>query len=608
MIARRLLTPLVFLCALAMYVGTLAPSVAALFDDSLEFQLVGYRLAIAHPTGYPLYTLMLKASSYLPAGDVAYRANLLSALCAALAVALVYRVAARRTRSDLAGLVAASALAVSPVFWSQAVVAEVYALNAVIVAALLWAALPADDEGAFPGHPAAVACLLGLGLAHHRTIALMGIALGLAWLLARRRSRHAGASWARLAPAFGAPLLLYLYLPLRGDSGSLDGTYRNTPEGFLRWVSAADYTSFLSDNPFQTQTDAAYFGSLTLAQFGWVALALGALGIARWLWRGARRDAASLCLLAATLAYGIFVVTYRVPDVPVFAIPVFLLCALALGDGFAAVSAWCERALRQWTAVRVRPAVPVLLAALAAASLLPVYQSARAQNDLSGKFELRDYGRDIMAQRLPANSVLIGILGEMTLVRYFQATEHLQPALDTVAADRDAERLAAIEREAAAGRAVFTTRPLAGLAERYALGAAGPLVRVWASPPRADLPADAPRLEALRYRVAAVQALDARKARVILEWTPDAPLSADLKVSARLLAGEQVVAQQDGVPVHNAYPTSLWRPGARVDDVYDVALPSDAAPGVYRLLLIVYRAASGAEVGRIEAGEVQFAQ
>ncbi|MCA1554820.1 MAG: DUF2723 domain-containing protein, partial [Chloroflexi bacterium] len=40
---------------------TLAPSVAFLFDDSLEFQLVGYKLAIAHPTGYPLYTLLLKA-------------------------------------------------------------------------------------------------------------------------------------------------------------------------------------------------------------------------------------------------------------------------------------------------------------------------------------------------------------------------------------------------------------------------------------------------------------------------------------------------------------------------------------------------------------------
>src|SRR2546430_9415680 len=84
--ARWLAVP-VCVAALALYLRTLAPSIAFLFDDSLEFQLVGYRLAIAHPTGYPLYTLLLKLFSFLPLGDVAYRANLLSAVCAALTVA-----------------------------------------------------------------------------------------------------------------------------------------------------------------------------------------------------------------------------------------------------------------------------------------------------------------------------------------------------------------------------------------------------------------------------------------------------------------------------------------------------------------------------------------
>ena len=118
--ARWLAVP-VCAAALALYLRTLAPSVAFLFDDSLEFQLVGYRLAVAHPTGYPLYTLLLKLFSFLPFGDVAYRANLLSAVCAALAVAIVYLAALQLTQSVFASLVAALALAVSPVFWSQAV-------------------------------------------------------------------------------------------------------------------------------------------------------------------------------------------------------------------------------------------------------------------------------------------------------------------------------------------------------------------------------------------------------------------------------------------------------------------------------------------------------
>ena len=57
----------------------------------------------------------------------------------------------------------------------------------------------------------------------------------------------------------------------------------------------------------------------------------------------------------------------------------------------------------------------------------------------------------MLAQPLPANATLVGILGEMTLVRYLQAAEGLQPSLLTIAADRDAERLTNIDRELGSG-------------------------------------------------------------------------------------------------------------------------------------------------------------
>ena len=43
------------LAAPLLYLRTMAPSVACIFCDSLEFQLVAYKLAIAHPTGYPRF-------------------------------------------------------------------------------------------------------------------------------------------------------------------------------------------------------------------------------------------------------------------------------------------------------------------------------------------------------------------------------------------------------------------------------------------------------------------------------------------------------------------------------------------------------------------------
>ncbi|MFB0545727.1 MAG: DUF2723 domain-containing protein, partial [Anaerolineae bacterium] len=122
-----LLTLILFGLSLVLYLRTLAPSVAAIFDDSLEFQLVCYELGIAHPTGYPLYTLLGKLFTLIPLGDVAYRVNLMSAFFAALTVALLYLVA-RKIASRPPAVLAALSLAFSPVFWSQAIIAEVYTL------------------------------------------------------------------------------------------------------------------------------------------------------------------------------------------------------------------------------------------------------------------------------------------------------------------------------------------------------------------------------------------------------------------------------------------------------------------------------------------------
>ena len=96
-----LLAACCFLLSLALYVQTLAPSVATLFDDSLEFPLVAFQLAIAHPTGYPLYTLLGKLFTLGPGGNIAWSVNLLSAFCGALTVALIYLVVRELTRRRL---------------------------------------------------------------------------------------------------------------------------------------------------------------------------------------------------------------------------------------------------------------------------------------------------------------------------------------------------------------------------------------------------------------------------------------------------------------------------------------------------------------------------
>src|SRR5437764_4290914 len=116
----------VFVCAGALYVRTLAPSV--LPGDYAEFQMCAAVLGVPHPTGYPLYVLLGKLFTLLPAGDVAYRVNLSSAVYMAGAAGLTYATAARLIGSLgarawwWAGAVGAAFFALSPTVWSMALV------------------------------------------------------------------------------------------------------------------------------------------------------------------------------------------------------------------------------------------------------------------------------------------------------------------------------------------------------------------------------------------------------------------------------------------------------------------------------------------------------
>ncbi|MBP8242659.1 MAG: DUF2723 domain-containing protein, partial [Thermoflexales bacterium] len=111
------------------YLSTLAPG--ALGGDAGELQVVPYTLTLAHPTGYPLLTLLGKVwVTLFGFGAIAWRLNLLSAMAGALTVSLVYATVLALTRSVVGAVAAALSLGLSPIVWSQAVLADKYILNA----------------------------------------------------------------------------------------------------------------------------------------------------------------------------------------------------------------------------------------------------------------------------------------------------------------------------------------------------------------------------------------------------------------------------------------------------------------------------------------------
>jgi hypothetical protein len=322
-----------------------------------------------------------------------------------------------------------------------------------------------------------------------------------------------------------------------------------------------------------------------------------------------------LLATAATIAFGI---AYKVEDVQVFFIPAFMLAGLWAASGLVAVldgahaylaaiarrSGWPPGA-RPW----VLGGATLLVAGIFL--VLPVQRAVTgyAGQDRSQDWQIYDYGADMLAHVAPGGRV-VGLGGEITLLRYFRDVLGQRSDLQVTRADDEAGRRQAVEQGLAQGVPVYLTRDLPGAAARYSLGSAGPLIRV---APKAQ-PAGAAAGQPIGAGVVLVESLpEIRQThagpvlRLNLTWATNNPLKESLKVSARLLdaTGRQVAAK-DGVPVNFTYPTTAWVPGERVRDVYDLPRPAGGVPAPYRPLLILYRAADGSEVGRVELPPVTF--
>lgn len=142
---------------MGIYLGTIAPGFtwANGGTDGGDLITAAATGGVPHPIGYPLYLLLARLFQFLPFGLLAFRTNLMSAVFAVLAAVLIcwtvtrHLPPGRTIPTTLAGLAAGYCFGLVPLVWSQAVITEVYALQAFLVIAviMLYArAEPASDS------------------------------------------------------------------------------------------------------------------------------------------------------------------------------------------------------------------------------------------------------------------------------------------------------------------------------------------------------------------------------------------------------------------------------------------------------------------------------
>ncbi len=601
-----------------LYALTAAPSIVELYDDSLEFQLVGPTFGIAHPTGYPLYTLLggLWSRVLLPVGNWAWRMNLFSALAAALTVALLFVFTQAFVKQSAPaeapprfwpGLGAALAFGLSPLWWSQATIAEVYALhNLLAISALLLTLLLTTEPAVQTTRRRAslLALTIGLGLTHHRTIVLLGPGL-LLMLWGQRWLWHPSRDWLRWSLWLLAPLLLYLYLPLRASMGVMDlnGSYANTWGGFWHHVLARGYTSFFTENALTRSLTASEWAQLWLAQYGIGALALGLLGLGWLFWRGRNRQV-GLGLVLVVLVNLAFAVAYRVGDPELFLLPAWLAFAPLIGLSIAALAQVSRARLAQVGQI----ALLVGLLSGMGGRELPINRRT--------DWAIHDYAVALAKVEFPPQSQVIGLEGQITALHYMQQAEGLGQNAQGLVANDPAKRRAAMAAALQAGVPTFITQEVEGIADQYSFSGTGPLVRVW---PRGQAQVDAPpqplnmmlangTLLLTGYAVERLAAAGGPTLRITFYWQPQVALAQNYKLSLRLQSttglpltwpdGSTAVA--DHFPLRGVAPTTTWLPGEVVTDVHYLPLPATATPK--QLYVVLYDAATVVEAGTLTIG------
>jgi hypothetical protein len=348
----------IFAAGMLLYVRTLIPTL--LLGDGAEFQILGYTLGIGHPTGYPVYLLLVKLITLIPVEDIAYRANLSSAVYASLALAVIYLAARCLKAHPLAALAGPVALALSPMFWWHAVMAEAYTPAAACIALVLLLVLRGRSNRPMLLFWAGL--LGGLSPGVHGMVPLIAPGVLIYLLVGSHKNHKWKKAW--LLAAAGAVLGLGLYV---GAFWALD---RNNPPSNNLLSSArynldvwnidpADYEAHFFTRFRYLASGQMFHGAMLKTgksaiasqwkvyltglreQFSPVFIVLVGLGIAWLLLRSSWREA--LLLAASWGGLLFFVLTYQIGDIFVFHIPTYVPLAMAacLGaDALLAATGW----------------------------------------------------------------------------------------------------------------------------------------------------------------------------------------------------------------------------------------------------------------------------
>jgi len=593
----------IFFAFLGLYAVTLMPDV--LPADAGEFQRVAATAGVAHPPGYPLYTMLGWAFSHVPLGPTpAWRMNAFSALTAAATLGLVFSTARQLTDTVLGGLTAALTLGSATTYWATATKTSIRPLTAFFTALCLWALVRHASEVQRQAsvveerYLVLFSLALSLGITHHPSLVFPGAAFVLYLVLVDPSLLRQPDRWLVPLAALLPGLLVLLYLPLRGAPDLA------TPSGFLNHVLARGFRG-----------DMFALGLLdrlvllpTLLHFQFNLALLVGMGLGAWLLLWSDRRLA-LLLVGSFLVHTVVTLTYDAPQTVEYEMPVYVSLAVLIAMPIkhiaglrAPISVTASQLLDRGCAGSKERRVLTMISGVVGIALLvagcinlgvhlPSYRS------LSRSRDARSYAETVLHQA-PEDAVILSNWHWFTPLQYLQRVEGVRPdvIVDYVAPRGEplAQTWVRTIQEHISERPVVVVRYFQHEygALPYIFEPLGEAFRV-RSEPRLDTPSDLNALDVVLggqiemrgYRLMTQEVRPARPLTVMLAWSPTEALASDIALFAQLIGPDGRLWSAAEDPQHALDTLST---GEIVIDRFLVYPQLQASPGEYTLVVGAY--------------------
>jgi len=434
-----------FIIPFAVYIKTLAPTVS--FIDTGELATVCIRLGIAHPTGYPLFTILGRLFSLLPIGEEIYRLSFMCAVASSAALVMLFNLLVfifkdfdpdnysrdkKQNNSIGAGisdlciyilsLASVLTLGFSVTYWNIANSLEVYSFHQFFIVTIVFSMLKAVNETGKKESRADIywilfAFLLGLSFGNHLSTIFMSLGCLYLYFAVNKFDKVSFTRIGIMAIPFILAFSVYIYFPVRADNPALSWGYPADWNNFIRHITGKQFSVWMFSSTEVTSKQFNYFVSSYPKEFFYIPLIVAVFGILNLFNKQRKLFYFTFLLFAFNIFYAI---NYDIHDIDSYFILAYIISAVWIAMGIAFF-------INKFSKAGMQIAIVSFILAL-----LPLNFNY-SSNDESKNYFVKDYTENVYKSAKP-NALIISSQWDFFVASsfYFQNIKGLRPDITII--------------------------------------------------------------------------------------------------------------------------------------------------------------------------------